>query len=711
MVNKEEARALYLKDLSAGYSPAKARDRLKHFKETGIALPDPTEKYWDSLTHQESRGNQAAVSPKGATGVAQVMPATGPEAAALAGVGWDPVAFKEDAAYNERLGRAYFRKQMEDNNMEPERALSAYNAGPGANRKAGGDLSKLPAETQHYVSTIMLNSESNMQPDLDDPADVAAAQEALMTPRERARKIYQSVIEAGGSPEEAKAAIAGLVQRPAPQQPQVQQPIEAPVAQPQALSVGDDINQYLTGEMQRKGGGYVSGVQSSAIDLLQGARKLYNQAVGDDDTVKRIEDQVQSNRDYWNTVDPAGSGFSPADAGKLTGSVGTAGGLGAAIGSSAKAATLAGALQGLMQPTTADDSQLANTAVGGVLGGVGAKLGDVLRNFIGKADPERAASAALLRQRGVDIPRGQEYESQLGSALGKVTGEDYMPNKSLTKELSKYMGMGGDDITNETLESNLRSKGSAIGSLFSKDEVSPDLKFFKDLTEAERRYKLSGPDIGQMDKVKHLMKIATDTRERILGGEGKLLTGEEYQALRSGLTSASTQGSAAEKELNKSLLKSLDELFERSTSHPEASTLRSQYRLSKILRQGQGIPAEGATAKQLRNKIESAANKGQVNQEAREVMGEASRLIPSSRVGGEVLANAEAGVASPILHSGASRGILEALVRGAMTPAKRGLDTGVLQMLLNSPDARKSLAALLRGGVIPQATNALQGEQ
>jgi soluble lytic murein transglycosylase len=45
------------------------------------------------VKHQESRGDQGAVSPKGAVGIMQVMPATGPEAARLAGVPWDPEAF------------------------------------------------------------------------------------------------------------------------------------------------------------------------------------------------------------------------------------------------------------------------------------------------------------------------------------------------------------------------------------------------------------------------------------------------------------------------------------------------------------------------------------------------------------------------------------------------------------------------------------------
>jgi hypothetical protein len=109
---------------------------------------------------QESGGQgQSAVSPKGAIGVMQVMPETGPEAAALAGVPWDPEAFHNDAAYNELLGIAYLSEQLRKYDGDVERALAAYNAGPGrvdASLSTHGDnwLSAMPAETQDYVSRI-----------------------------------------------------------------------------------------------------------------------------------------------------------------------------------------------------------------------------------------------------------------------------------------------------------------------------------------------------------------------------------------------------------------------------------------------------------------------------------------------------------------------------------------------------------------------------
>lgn len=102
---------------------------------------------------------EPTTSHKGAIGVAQVMPTTGPEAAKIAGVPWDEKKFKEDPEYNHALGKAYFEQQLKDFGGSLAQACAAYNAGPGATRKAiakadkeGGDwLAYMPTETQNYV--------------------------------------------------------------------------------------------------------------------------------------------------------------------------------------------------------------------------------------------------------------------------------------------------------------------------------------------------------------------------------------------------------------------------------------------------------------------------------------------------------------------------------------------------------------------------------
>lgn len=118
----------------------------------------------ESNNRQFAANGQTVTSPKGALGVMQVMPGTGPEAARLAGEEFNLDRLKNDEAYNRKLGEAYMREQLRQNRGDVGKALAAYNAGPGALAKALADaakegkpdewLAKLPAETQNYVATI-----------------------------------------------------------------------------------------------------------------------------------------------------------------------------------------------------------------------------------------------------------------------------------------------------------------------------------------------------------------------------------------------------------------------------------------------------------------------------------------------------------------------------------------------------------------------------
>lgn len=94
------------------------------------------------LVQQESGWNVVAVSSKGATGLAQLMPGT----AEILGVDIsDPVANLE--------GGARYLRMMFDKFGTWELALAAYNAGPGAVEAYDG----IPpyAETENYVKAIL----------------------------------------------------------------------------------------------------------------------------------------------------------------------------------------------------------------------------------------------------------------------------------------------------------------------------------------------------------------------------------------------------------------------------------------------------------------------------------------------------------------------------------------------------------------------------
>lgn len=97
----------------------------------------------EALVWQESRWNARAVSPVGARGLAQLMPGTARDLGVDAR---DPFANLEG-------GARYLREQLDRFDGDVEKALAAYNAGPGRVMKAGG----IPRirETQGYVAAIM----------------------------------------------------------------------------------------------------------------------------------------------------------------------------------------------------------------------------------------------------------------------------------------------------------------------------------------------------------------------------------------------------------------------------------------------------------------------------------------------------------------------------------------------------------------------------
>ena len=97
----------------------------------------------EALVWQESRWRANAVSPVGARGLAQLMPGTARD------LGVDP----NDPFANLEGGARYLREQLDRFDGDLEKALAAYNAGPGRVIRANG----IPRirETQHYVAAIM----------------------------------------------------------------------------------------------------------------------------------------------------------------------------------------------------------------------------------------------------------------------------------------------------------------------------------------------------------------------------------------------------------------------------------------------------------------------------------------------------------------------------------------------------------------------------
>lgn len=106
---------------------------------------------FEALVWQESRWQPTAVSPVGARGLAQLMPGTARDLRVDAG----------DANANLEGGARYLRMQLNTFGGDVEKALAAYNAGPGRVKRAGG-VPAIP-ETQKYVAAILGRLSANVR--------------------------------------------------------------------------------------------------------------------------------------------------------------------------------------------------------------------------------------------------------------------------------------------------------------------------------------------------------------------------------------------------------------------------------------------------------------------------------------------------------------------------------------------------------------------
>lgn len=125
-----------------------------------------------AVTRQESLFNPNAVSPAGARGLMQLMPATAQETAKRAGLPYARQKLHEEE-YNIRLGASYLQRMISYFNGSHVLAVAAYNAGPGNVNKwlnRFGDprqpdvdvidwIEQIPfGETRNYVQRVLENA-------------------------------------------------------------------------------------------------------------------------------------------------------------------------------------------------------------------------------------------------------------------------------------------------------------------------------------------------------------------------------------------------------------------------------------------------------------------------------------------------------------------------------------------------------------------------
>jgi soluble lytic murein transglycosylase-like protein len=135
-------------EISPGYK------QVQHHLRAASKANDLDVELLKAVIATESGFDAGAVSPKGAIGLMQVMPAT----AQRYGVSADKKLTVEkklhDPGVNIKTGAKYLRYLMDMFAGNLELALAAYNAGEGAVLRAGKRVPNFP-ETQNYVKTVL----------------------------------------------------------------------------------------------------------------------------------------------------------------------------------------------------------------------------------------------------------------------------------------------------------------------------------------------------------------------------------------------------------------------------------------------------------------------------------------------------------------------------------------------------------------------------
>jgi soluble lytic murein transglycosylase-like protein len=133
--------------------PSQRRTRYDELIEENARVHGVNPHLVRAVIQQESGFNQYALSPKGAMGLMQLMPATATEFGVTDP--WSP-------SQNIRAGVAYLKGLLSKFAQNIELALAAYNAGPTAVQKYG----TVPPyrETQNYVTRITTAVEAQPKP-------------------------------------------------------------------------------------------------------------------------------------------------------------------------------------------------------------------------------------------------------------------------------------------------------------------------------------------------------------------------------------------------------------------------------------------------------------------------------------------------------------------------------------------------------------------
>jgi soluble lytic murein transglycosylase-like protein len=127
---------------------------VKHHLREAAAAHEIDYELLQAIIATESGFDAGAVSPRGATGLMQLMPATAVRFGVRADKKQSVAQKLTHPGLNIETGSRYLRYLLNLFPGQVELALAAYNAGEGAVQRAGNQIPNYK-ETQHYVKTVM----------------------------------------------------------------------------------------------------------------------------------------------------------------------------------------------------------------------------------------------------------------------------------------------------------------------------------------------------------------------------------------------------------------------------------------------------------------------------------------------------------------------------------------------------------------------------
>lgn len=160
-----------------------------------LVATEASDELLDALITTESSGNSKAVSPKGATGLTQVMPATWAEVEQQTGQKFD----KNSPEDQRTVGKIFLDKKLKEFDGNVPLALAAYNGGPAQKLKGGGKLNEWWSSAKNdlgFGGVQTANAEQAPQQADAQAEAVAALQQRTDVPAEKKSVLLDTVMRA-----------------------------------------------------------------------------------------------------------------------------------------------------------------------------------------------------------------------------------------------------------------------------------------------------------------------------------------------------------------------------------------------------------------------------------------------------------------------------------------------------------------------------------